>query len=72
MSEVPTPTREATETEDRYSQIYIHGAFHTYLAKDTTLRTFAKTMKAAGYYQTGFTIGGAYMKVNFAKLEETK
>ena len=67
MQTTPTPTRSAEENEDRYSQIYIQGVFHTYLPKGMRLKDFDKQMKSQGYRQTGFSIGGPYMKVNFVK-----
>jgi hypothetical protein len=61
----PKPTREPQENEDKFTQIYQHGEFFTYLPKGTKLKAFAAQMKQEGYEQTGFTIGGMYMKVNF-------
>lgn len=62
----PKPNREALENEDKYSQVYIHGQFHTFMPTGMKLKDMDKKMKAEGYYQTGFKIGGCYMKVNYA------
>jgi hypothetical protein len=67
-----TPTRDAFENEDKFTQFYIHGEFHAYALKGQTVKAYAKMMKSQGFKQTGFTLGGAYMKVNFAKPGFTK